>query len=523
MANLTEKLQQIAATPGALTFRRGVEREALRVDADGNLARTPHPDFLGSKLTHPTITTDFSEAQLEFVTPVDDSIDATLDQLEEVHRFVYSGMTNEILWSASMPCVLQGDQDIPLARYGTSNLGKLKTTYRHGLGERYGRAMQTICAVHYNFSFDERLWAILAASENDGVVDKHYVSRRYFEMMRNFRRLSWLPLYLFGASPAVCNSFVRGRDHELDRFDEGSLFLEGATSLRSGSLGYQSDIQKNELRVCYNSLENYVSTLAAGIVTPHETYTRLGLVRNGKHIQVNDSIIQSEAEFYSTIRAKRVPPKGTNFLKVLRDEGVEYVEVRLLDVNPFLPLGIDAAEIRFLDMLLLHCLLTNSPEHDDATCNAVGENVQRVVRHGRSPETHLTDGDNDRSVKEWGLEVIRDIEAIATMMDQESGSRKYTQSLATQKARVEDSSQTPSASVLADMRSGSIPFFRFAMNKALAHREHFLAQPLTRDRVDYYNDLSRQSLADAQAIETADSTDFETYLAALNDEYRDLL
>ena len=219
-----------ASAAELLTFNRGIEREALRVSPAGSLAQTPHPAAFGSKLTHPKVTTDFSEAQLELITPVVRSTRAAIDDLDQIHRYLYKELGDELLWSASMPCVLENDDVIPLAYYGTSNLGRLKTTYRSGLGYRYGRAMQTICAVHYNFSFADSFWQWLKSAENSDESDKDYTTRRYFDLMRNFRRWSWLLTYLFGASPAVCNSFVQQREHELIRFDEGTFYLPHATS-----------------------------------------------------------------------------------------------------------------------------------------------------------------------------------------------------------------------------------------------------------------------------------------------------
>lgn len=523
---MVDSLQQTLdalADPALLRFNRGIERESLRVDPQGNLARTPHPEFLGSKLCHPSITTDFSEAQLELITAVNADVEQSLAELSDIFRFVHSGLGDEVMWSASMPCVLQGDNDIPLAQYGTSNLGRLKTTYRSGLGYRYGRSMQTICAVHYNLSFNDALWSALANLEGEASASSGYRSRRYFDLMRNFRRLSWLPVYLFGASPAVCNSFVQGREHDLVRFDEGSLYARGATSLRNGSLGYNSNIQRGLVRVCYNSLENYVMTLADAICTPHEDYVKIGTVRGGEHLQVNTNILQSEAEFYSTIRAKCTPPKGSNFLEVLLQEGVEYVEVRLLDVNPYEPLGIDAVQMRFLDMLLLYCLLTDSPEHDDATCDAVTENVQRVVYGGRAPYTNLDDMGSQRSMREWGVDIVRDMQAVADTLDSVHGDTTFNDSLEAQHAKLLDPDLTPSARVLQDMREQSIPFFRFAMNKSLEHQAHFREVPLSPERVEHFKQLAERSRIDQRTIEDSDQVGFERYLEQINREYRDLL
>ena len=128
-------------------MKRGIEKESLRVTPEGRLSQTPHPLNLGSSLTHPSITTDYSESLLEFITPPDESIDATLEQLKKIHGFVYKNINNEILWVNSMPCVVGDNDSIPIAQYGKSNIGKIKTLYRVGLDHRYGRLMQTIAVI----------------------------------------------------------------------------------------------------------------------------------------------------------------------------------------------------------------------------------------------------------------------------------------------------------------------------------------------------------------------------------------
>ena len=510
-----------AYAEGPLEFNRGIEREALRVDAAGNLAQTPHPEFLGSKLTHPTITTDFSESQVELITPVAKTADAALSLLNDVHRYVYSGLGEESLWSASMPCALGDDQSIPLAQYGPSNLGRLKTTYRHGLSNRYGRAMQTICAIHYNFSVDASLWQHLAHLEKQ-TNDKHYRSRRYFDLMRNFRRLSWLPVYLFGASPAVCKSFVKGRKHALHDFDADSLFLEKATSLRNGDLGYQSETQAGMLDVCYNSLDNYIGTLAKAICTPHEIYQKLGVKHGQEYLQVSGNILQSEAEFYTTIRAKCVPPKGANFLTTLKAEGVEYIEVRLLDVNPYLPLGIDETQIHFLDAFLLYCLLTASPEHDPALCASVSSNLRAVVHNGQDTSTSIENLGQQQSIKTWGQAVLLDVMHVARWLDKTNGVDVYAASVSAQQAKLMDSGKIPSARIIADMRAESSSFFRFAMNQSQAHKAEFERQGLSQTELTYFQALSEKSLREQAQIEATPGPSFDDYLAAMLKTYKSL-
>lgn len=515
---INNKLKHLGTKPGILTFNRGIEREALRVNLKGDLAQTPHPDFLGSKLCHPMITTDFSEAQLELITPVSSSITDSLMTLDRIHRFIYSELKDELLWSASMPCVVPGDDNIPLAQYGPSNLGRLKTTYRNGLGHRYGRAMQTICAIHYNFSFSDEFWETLATIEESDESLQAFRSRRYFDLMRNFRRYSWLLIYLFGASPAVCKSFLASRKHNLEEFDHGSAYHPDGTSLRNGDLGYQSEAQSDLLNICYNSLDNYVNTLRQAICTAHPAFHSLN-ANNKERVQVNGNILQSEAEFYTTIRAKRVPSRGENFLSGLSERGVEYLEVRLLDINPYLPLGIDATEIRFLDTFLLFCLLNDSPVHGDDRCAAVQQNVLKTVHAGRKNDLLLDDNGQDRPLRQWGKEILAAMAEFASGLDDTVTTGEYSKCLAEQIAKIDSPENTPSARILNDMREQSIPFFRFAMDQAISHRESFIAAPLSAEEITNFNSMSAQSVKDQLALERADKLSFDEYLANLQSEY----
>ena len=208
-------LRVAALTPAVLRgLRRGLEKEGLRVLPDGSLAMTPHPSALGSALTHPRITTDFSEAQLELITGVHTDAESCLNELVELHQVVYRAIGEELVWCASMPCRLPSDDGIPIAQYGSSNAARLKTLYREGLSRRYGRRMQVISGIHYNFSLPEAAWAALQACDGVAGSSAVYQDRGYFALIRNFRRHSWLLLLLLGATPAVCGSFVRDREHQ---------------------------------------------------------------------------------------------------------------------------------------------------------------------------------------------------------------------------------------------------------------------------------------------------------------------
>src|SRR5260221_2082274 len=301
-----------------------------------------------------------------------------------------------------MPCTLPSDHLIPIGRYGTSNVGRAKTVYRLGLAHRYGRRMQAISGIHYNFSLP-------------GVTDE-----QYFGLIRNFRRTSWLLLYLFGASPAVCSSFVAGRDHELTELMPGTHYAPYATSLRMGRLGYQSDAQAS-LCVSYNDLEHYTASLYDALTQPYAEYEKIGLRSGDDYRQLNSSLLQIENEFYSTVRPKRRIKRGERPLHALRERGVEYVEVRLMDLDPFSPVGITPQTCRFLDIFLLHCLVSESPKDTAEEIAEVRRNQQVVALRGRQPGLMLERGGRAARLTDWARETLAQWEAIPRMPDQVFG------------------------------------------------------------------------------------------------------
>ncbi len=516
------------AQPGGREFltgiRRGIEKESLRITPEGKLANTPHPEALGSALTHDLITTDYSEALLEFITPVSTSIEGSLEELRNIHRYVYRHIGDELLWAASMPCIVTGDEGIPVAQYGSSNVARMKTVYRYGLGHRYGRLMQAIAGIHYNFSMPEAYFdkAWRDAGANGELSD--YMSERYLGLIRNFRRHSWLLIYLFGASPAVCASFLRGRtDHNLVPFDGDarSMHLPYGTALRMGALGYNSDAQK-DLNVCYNSLDNYIETLSAAIRIPHPGYRDFPSGQDGEYQQLNDSLLQIENEFYSPIRPKRVARSGESALHALVRGGIEYIEVRCVDLNPFTPVGLDAGQIRFLDTFLLHCLLSGSGECDDSEMAGQARNLEAVVNRGREPGLELEDNGEPVSLTEWAGRLLDEMSAVAAALDEAHGGSDYAASLTSQRARVEDPELTPSARILREMRERELPFFRLAMS----YSEQWAAQ-LRREGLDPSVEAAlraeaERSLAAQREVEAGDSISFEEYLANFYAQYEAL-
>src|SRR5687767_10604377 len=473
--NIQDRLRSLPA--GALAnLRRGIEKESLRVRADGSLALTPHPAHLGSALTHPHITTDFSESQLELITGVHSDADSCLQELTEIHQVVARAIGEELLWAASMPCNLPADEAIPIGRYGTSNVGRAKTVYRMGLSHRYGRRMQTISGIHYNFS--------VHGVGSDG----------YFALIRNFRRLSWLPLYLFGASPAVCTTFVDGRAHELKELSPGTLYLPHATSLRMGRLGYQSDAQAS-LIVSYNSLKSYAASLHEALTRPYPAYEKIGIRDADAYRQLSTSLLQIENEFYSPIRPKRRIKPGERPLHALRERGVEYVEVRLMDLDPFNPVGINAQTMRFLDILLLYCLAEESPPDTPQELLAIARNKLRGAQEGRRAGLMLERRGEKVLLADWGKEVVQACEPIAVALDDVRGGAAYRDALVSAMKVLSDAEATPSAKVLHAMaRNHASSHVKFTLAESLAHRGTLLGIPLKPDVEDRFARLAKESI-----------------------------
>ena len=475
-------------------MRRGIEKESLRVEPDGTLARTLHPTALGSALTHPHITTDFSESQLELITGVHASVEGCLDELTQIHQVVYEHVGDEVLWGASMPCDLPSDNLIPIGRYGFSNLGRAKTVYRIGLAHRYGRRMQAISGIHYNFS--------LPGLSND----------QYFALIRNFRRRSWLLLYLFGASPAVCSSFVAGRRHELRQLEPGTHYAPYATSLRMGRLGYQSEAQAS-LCVSYNNLDDYTGSLYEAMTQPYPPYEKIGIRNGDDYRQLSTALLQIENEFYSTVRPKRRIRRGERPLHALRERGVEYVEVRLMDLDPFAPIGITAATCRMLDVFLMDCLAEKSPDDTLAEIGEWQSNQQTVALRGREPGLRLLRNSRQVPLREWGEEILRACEPIATEVDATLGTATaYREALAEARRRLEDPDSTPSARVLQAMsRNHQNQFARFALIESTLHKAAIRALELPGKVRERFARLADDSLVEQRKIEQSDAVDFETF------------
>ncbi len=502
-----------SASPGLLADGlKGIEKESLRVTHDGEIAQTPHPRALGSALTNPYITTDYSEALLEFITPPFRDIRETLNFLSEVHRFVYSKLESEMLWATSMPCLIHGEESIPIAYYGTSNVGTMKHVYRRGLEYRYGRTMQAIAGVHFNYSLPKSFWPVYHDIEGDTRPLQDFVSGAYFGLIRNFQRQGWLISYLFGASPAVCGSFFSEQPRNFSMFDAHTFFKPFATSLRMSDIGYKNKAQAN-LNISYNDLDDYVRSLTRAIETPYPEYVKLGVRDNGEYRQLNANLLQIENEYYSFVRPKQVMKSGEKPTLAMKHRGVAYVEIRALDVDLFNPLGVNEDQLRLLEMFLILCLLQESPTISAAEREEYEHNQRMVACYGRDPSLTMRHHGSTRTLHDWAAEIFDGMQPVAELLDAGGSESQYTRALAAHRPLIDDAERTPSARVLAEMHANEQSFFTFAMDVSKRHQARFADDPLSAGRLTYFDDVAQTSLRKQQEIETSDRLSFEEYLA----------
>ena len=482
----------------------GIERETLRVTPDGQLARTPHPQMLGSTFTHPNITIDYGEALLEFVTNAHTSAAAAHAELLALTRYTAQNIGDEHLWPASMPCILpERDEDIAIGYFGTSNSGKIKRLYREGLAHRYGRPMQMIAGIHYNYSPPSALFDHLAAADGR-LNDAHYRNERYMGMLRSLQRHSWLLCYLYGASPAVHESFRPGRGL-LHSFGHETLGWHYATTLRMSQLGYQN---KTDFTVSFNDLDTYIRDLIAAVMTPAPAFEYLGLKNpDGSYKQISTHILQIANEYYTAARPKQPVKRGEHPETALSERGIAYVELRIMDVNPYDPAGISLAQMHVLETFLLWALLHPAPAFAHDAMNELNSNRVRAACCGLTPDIELSDHGTPRPAKQWAQDLLRAMQPIAEALGatHEKHLADLTDAL--------DRGQVPLAQhVQQDIKAQG--HIAWAQALAAAHRPALLAPLDAADkaRLDAQRD---QSLAQYAALEAASEGQipFEEYLA----------
>ncbi|HEY4513859.1 MAG TPA: glutamate--cysteine ligase [Candidatus Paceibacterota bacterium] len=487
-------------------IKQGLEREAIRTDKNGVLARTSHPKVLGAPLTHPYITLDFAEAQIEFVTPPLTREAELRNFASKLYDWTSQNMGNELLWPYSMPPKLPPHRSIPLANFGKSADAKQKHIYREGLKQRYGGAVQTISGIHYNFSLSDNFWETEARIERFKADLSIFKDDRYFSLMRNVIRYVPLLTYLFGASPVADETFFRKKPSELQTLNHSMYLGQYATSLRQSRFGYSN--LSNQVSVSFNSLDEYLNDLYRAITTSSKLWSSIGVHKDGKQIQLNMNILQLENEFYSAIRPKQKHGMhaGESALASLACSGVEYVELRSIDIDPYEPAGIGKAQLQFLQAFMTYCLLTPSPRFKKGEQRKWEANQSTVALYGRKPGLHIFNGSKQEKFTSWALRHLDGISKTARLLDQGSRRNIYSSIVNLQKEKVLNPDLTPSAKIIQELRVSGHSYLGWGLSLA----KNYKSDEMTSHRINesYDNkmqEISRKSLSEAARIEAKDN------------------
>lgn len=515
-ANLPEIVEQLSRdglTKCLPHINHGLEKEALRQDDLGHLSQKAHPQALGSTLTNSYITTDYSEALIEFITPVFKDTPELLDFLYELHSYSAQELPEgESFWCHSMPCIITEEENIPIAEYGSSNIGMMKHVYRRGLAWRYTRRMQTIAGIHFNFSYADETWSFLHRQSKTELSLQDYKSERYFDLIRNFQRSSWLLFYLFGASPALCKSFLSDdTPNELESLDDCTAYLPYATSLRMSDLGYTNKEQQ-ALAISFNSPQEYVNGLSCAIKKPSHEFESIGIKVDGEYRQLNNNVLQIENEFYSIVRPKRTTKSGEKPSVALRQRGVEYIEIRMLDINPFDTIGISEKQSNFLDLFMLSCLLQPSPTISDEEAKRISENQHRIITEGRRPNLKLCTASGEAPFTELAKQVCQSLSSSAELLDQSMNTSRYSDSLSTYSELIDKPEKTPSGKILKELTNKKISYYTFAKELSASHNSTFKNRKVRPELLQKFCAEAARSLLAQKEIEESDELSFEDFL-----------
>ena len=482
-------------------MRRGIEREALRVTPQGDLAQTPHPAALGQTVTHSAITTDYSESLLEFITPLCESPEQAERFLEDAQRETLKHMGDELLWPNSMPCRLpERERDIPLAQYGDSDIGRLKTIYRQGLAWRYGRRMQTIAGVHYNWSLPEAAWQDITGIENGSEAR----NRGYFLTLRGFRRHYWLLMWLFGASPALDKSFFGDADKA------GSTALtSGATSLRMSDLGYHNKAQQT-LGICFNALDSYADSLSRAVHQPWPDYDSIGIKENGEYKQLNNKLLQIENEYYSVVRPKQLQETGERPVKALRERGVSWLEVRCLDVDPWAKAGIRTSTMRFLDTFLTACALAENPRISHEECEQLEANQHRLASQGRTHGQKIWVAGAEVKILDAAEPLLKKLRQVAEQLDAHEGGSAHVAAVEEAMEHLELPKGLPSAR--AERRIQKDGFVEWTLKRAHKLKDELLSVDTAPDRKAVFDVMHAASIEAEQALPRSSGAAFDAFI-----------
>ncbi|ONI40333.1 bifunctional glutamate--cysteine ligase/glutathione synthetase [Candidatus Epulonipiscium fishelsonii] len=352
----------------------GLERESLRVTKNGHLALTKHPQSLGNKATHPYITTDFSESQVEMITPVMDNVEECHDFMENLYNIVALEVGFELLWPQSMPCIVADETQIPVADFQDES--NENTRYRKYLLNKYGGRKQIISGIHCNFSFQADFIKKLYNLSESNLKYNRFKDQLYLKVTRNYLRYRWFLIYLMGASPIIDKTYNKSCDED-SKVCNPNLPDNNVISFRNSVCGYEN---KETLYGNYNSVTEYVQSICE-------------FIREGS--------IESHKEFYSSIRLK--PHNANHFLSSLLTDGIKYLEIRSIDINPFEKVGISVVDLKFIHLFMIFCLL--EPENDFKDWQEEALNNQHLISIKGAIDVMMKKNSDNISLKDWAQEI----------------------------------------------------------------------------------------------------------------------
>ncbi|MGM9927567.1 MAG: bifunctional glutamate--cysteine ligase GshA/glutathione synthetase GshB [Bacillus sp. (in: firmicutes)] len=356
----------------------GLEREGLRVDEKGLLSLKPHPAVFGDKKENPYITTDFSESQLELITPVFQKAEEVIDFLDSLYNIAVLELEDEYIWPQSMPSITPDDHDIPLAVFSNESNDQ---KYREYLIAKYGGKKQLISGIHVNFSFGDAFWEALYRTDHQARSMREFKDDLYLKLTRNYLRYHWLLIYLLGATNTIHRTFEENCVANLEEISDETYSDEGAVSFRNSSCGYQN---QQTIMLDYTSIQNYINSI--------ESY-----VKNG--------VLKDIRELYAQVRVKSSGMYSTDHLL---QNGIEYVEIRTIDCNPFVKSGLAVEDLHFIHLFLLYCIVKEESLYED--WQAEGKyNSQTVAVKGQSQDTLLLRDGQHLSMQVWGMELLEEL------------------------------------------------------------------------------------------------------------------
>ncbi len=445
----------------------GVERELQRVTQEGNLALTSHPVVLGDKLMNKEITTDFSESQMELITPPFPSVEEVDQYLSYLHEKAEKAVGEEFLWPLSMPPRLPEEELIPIASFSDTLEGQTAFRYRQGLANRYGKKMQMISGIHFNFSFGEGLLQFLYQELGATLSMTDFTDEIYFSVARNYLRYRWLLIYLFGASPSFDDTYDSVMKNEVEKIRKCCPeccrnYDKYATSLRVSRFGYSNPLQVRNY-VFYNGKEEYIQKIRTLLSKKSRKYSKIDL-------QLNDKILQKDSEFYSPIRLKQITEPGESQIDALEKRGVKYAEVRILDVNPMIRNGISLEEMYFLQVFMLLCLFEESLPLNTNEVNINNKNHHIVALSGRKAKLMLYDPKGGRiRMLHKGEMIFERLMLIAGLLDQAAGRSVYRECVQREYEKLKNSALLPSSMIQEESDNRGESFLEYGMRIAKAN------------------------------------------------------